>query len=139
MPSFAVALPTPPGRRLRRPTRLQIGVVFGILVALWFVFAFARTMTSLNEATTRTDAVRAENAALTQRLAAAQQEADLLQSDAYLRFAARSFGMGGAGERAFGLAPGAPSPAPMVALGKSAADSEESSPLESWLNLLFGE
>lgn len=138
MPSFAVALPSLPGRRLR-PTRLQLGVVMGIVVALWFVLAFARTMSQLNEATTRTAGVRAENAALTQRLAAAQAEADLLQSDAYLRFAARSFGMGGAGERAFGLAPGAPSPAAMVPLGQSTAAQQQATPLDNWLSLLFGD
>jgi cell division protein FtsB len=138
MPSFAVALPSLPGRRLR-PTRLQLGLVVGIVVALWFVLAFARTMTQLNEATARTDAVRADNAALTQRLAAAQNEADLLQSDAYLRFAARSFGMGNPGERAFGLAPGAPSPPAMVPLGQPPTSQKEATPLDSWLSLLFGD
>ena len=138
MPSFAVALPSPSGRRLR-PSRLQLGVVVGIVVALWFVLAFARTMSQLNEATTRTAGVRAENAALTGRLAAAQKEADLLQSDAYLRFAARSFGMGGAGERAFGLAPGAPSPPAIVPLGQSTAAQQPATPLDNWLSLLFGD
>jgi cell division protein FtsB len=138
MPSFAVALPSPSGRRLR-PSRLQVGVIVGVLVAIWFLLAFARTMSQLNEATARTDAVRADNAALTQRLAAAQTEADLLQSDAYLRFAARSFGMGGPGERAFGLAPGAPSPAAIVPLGQSTAATQRATPLDDWLNLLFGD
>jgi cell division protein FtsB len=138
MPSFAVALPPLPRPRLR-PTRLGIGVVVAIVVALWFVLAFARTMTQLNDATARTAAVRADNAALTQRLAAAQTEADLLQSDAYLRFAARSFGMGGPGERAFGLAPGAPSPAGIVPLGAAPTANVAASPLENWLSLLFGE
>jgi cell division protein FtsB len=138
MPSFAVALPSLPRRRLR-PSRLGIGVLVAIVVALWFVLAFARTMSQLSDATSRTAAVRADNAALTQRLAAAQQEADLLQSDAYLRFAARSFGMGGPGERAFGLEPGAPSPSAMVPLGEDPTRAAAASPLENWLSLLFGE
>ncbi len=138
MPSNAFALPSLSRRRLR-PTRLGIGVVVAIVVALWFVIAFARTMTQLNDATTRTAAVRADTAALTQRLAAAQKEADLLQSDAYLRFAARSFGMGGPGERAFGLAPGAPPPAAIVPLGAAPTTPVAASPLENWLNLLFGD
>jgi len=138
MPSNAWALPPLPRRRLR-PTRLGIGVVVAIVVALWFVLAFARTMTQLNDATARTAAVRADNAALTQRLAAAQAEADLLQSDAYLRFAARSFGMGGPGERAFGLAPGAPLPASIVPLGAAPTANAAASPLDNWLSLLFGE
>ena len=138
MPSFAVALPPLPRRRVR-PSRLGIGVLVVIVVAVWFVIAFARTMTQLNDATARTAAVRADNAALTQRLAAAQQEADLLQSDPYLRFAARSFGMGGPGERAFGLEPGAPSPAAIVPLGAPPTAPAPASPIDSWLSLLFGD
>ena len=138
MPSFAVALPTPPTRRLR-PTGLQVGLVIGLVVAFWFVVAFGRTMADLSAATARTAAVRADTAALTQRLAEAQKESALLQSDAYLRFAARSFGMGREGERAFGLAPGAPPPAPMVPLGESVAAPASTTPLENWLSLLFGD
>jgi cell division protein FtsB len=138
MPSFAVALP-PSSRRRLRPTRLGIGVVVAIVVALWFVLAFARTMTQLNDATARTAVVRADNATLTQRLAAAQAEAALLQSDAYLRFAARSFGMGGPGERAFGLAPGAPAPAAIVPLGAAPTAKAPAASLDNWLSLLFGE
>jgi len=113
--------------------------VVAIVVALWFVLAFARTMTQLSDATARTAAVRADNATLTQRLAAAQTEAALLQSDAYLRFAARSFGMGGPGERAFGLAPGAPAPAEIVPLGAAPTAKAPAAPLDNWLSLLFGE
>ena len=138
MPSFAVALP-PLSRRRLRPSRLGIGVLVAIVVAIWFVIAFARTMTQLNDATARTAAVRADNAALTQRLAAAQHEADLLQSDPYLRFAARSFGMGGPGERAFGLEPGAPPPPAIVPLGAPPSAAAPASPLDSWLSLLFGD
>lgn len=138
MPSFAVALPPLNARRLR-PTRVQVALVVGVVVALWVVLAFGRTMAALSEATARAAAVRAENAALTSRLAEAQTESELLQSDAYLRFAARSYGMGRPGEHAFGLAPGAPAPAPTVPLGGSAAISAPATPLDNWLSLLFGE
>jgi cell division protein FtsB len=138
MPSFAVALPPPQQRRLR-PGWLQVGLLAGLVVALWFVLAFGRTMAQLSEASARTSAVRADNAALTERLAQAQQEAALLQSDAYIRFAARSFGMGGPGETAFGLEPGAPSPAPMIPLGETAPAKSVSAPLDSWLEMLFGD
>jgi cell division protein FtsB len=138
MPSFAVALPSPPSRRLR-PTWLPIALAVGLILALWFVVAFARTMGQLSEATARAAAVRADNAALTQRLAEAQKESALLQSDAYLRFAARSFGMGGPGERAFGLEPGAPAPPPVTPLGDTPASPTPQTPLDSWLSLLFGD
>lgn len=138
MPSFAVALPPLNSRRLR-PNRVQLGIVVGVIVALWVVLAFGRTMAALSDATARTAAVRTENAELTSRLAQAQAESVLLQSDAYLRFAARSFGMGRPGEHSFGLAPGAPSPAPMVALGGDLGGPSAATPLDNWLSLLFGD
>jgi hypothetical protein len=138
MPSFAVALPPPSVRRFR-PTRVHVAIVIAALVAFYVVVAFSRTMAQLNEATQRAAAVRADNADLTSRLAEAQTESALLQSDAYLRFEARGFGMGRPGERSFGLVPGAPAPKPMVPLGGSAAVPTQPSPLDNWLNLLFGD
>lgn len=138
MPSFAVALPPLRSRRLR-PTRAQVGLVIGVIVALWVVLAFGRMMSALSDATSRAAVVRAENAELTSRLAAAQTESALLQSDAYLRFAARSFGMGRPGEHSFGLAPGAPAPPPMVPLGGEGATTAPATALDNWLSLLFGD
>ena len=138
MPSFAVALP-PPGARRIRPTRVHVALVVAVIVALWVVVVFGRTMAELGEATARASAVRAENAVLTSRLAEEQAESALLQSDAYLRFAARGYGMGKSGERSFGLTPGAPASEPMVPLGGSAATSAPASPLDNWLTLLFGD
>jgi cell division protein FtsB len=138
MPGFAVALPSPPVRRLR-PSRVQFGLLIGVVVSLWFVLAFGRTMADLSDANGRAAAVRADNAELTLRLAQAQREAALLQSTAYLRFAARGFGMGGPGEQAFGLEPGAPSPAPMVPLGQTAPAPAPATALDGWLSLLFGD
>lgn len=138
VPSIAVALPPLNARRLR-PTRVHVAFLIAVVVAFWVVLAFSRTMAQLNEATERAASVRADNAVLTSRLAQAQTESALLQSDAYLRFEARGFGMGKPGERAFGLAPGAPEPAPMVPLGGSAAAQTQPTPLENWLSLLFGD
>ena len=138
MPSFAVALP-PSNLRRYRPTRVHLALVVGLVIALWVVLAFGRTMAELSEATQRAATVRADNAALTLRLAQAQEEAALLQSDAYLRFAARGYGMGRPGERAFGLAPGAPPPAPITPLGGAGAANLPATPLENWLSLLLGD
>lgn len=138
MPSFAVALPPAPVRHIR-VTRAHLLVLAGFVAALWVTLAFSRTMEQLSEATARAAAVRAENAALTSRLADAQSESALLQSDAYLRFEARAFGMGSPGERAFGLTPGAPAPEPMVPLGGSTATPVPATPLDNWLSLLFGD
>jgi hypothetical protein len=138
MPSFAVALPPPSARRLR-PSRAYLALAAAGVAALWVVVAFAGIMAQLNEATERAAAVRAQNAELTSRLAGAQAESALLQSDAYLRFEARGFGMGEPGEHSFGLAPGAPAPDPLTPLGGPSATAAPATPLDSWLRLLFGD
>lgn len=138
MPSFAVALPPPDAHRLR-PTRVHLALLGAVFVSLWVVLAFGSTMAQLNDATERAAVVRAQNAELTSRLAGAQTESALLQSEAYLRFEARGFGMGMPGERSFGLAPGAPAPAPMIPLGGSADTPAPATPLDNWLSLLFGD
>jgi hypothetical protein len=118
---------------------MYVALIGGVFVALWVVLAFGRTMSELSAATERAAAVRADNAELTSRLAAAQAESALLQSEAYLRFEARGFGMGRPGERAFGLEPGAPPPTLMVPLGGDTAAPAPATPLDSWLSLLFGD
>jgi len=138
MPSFAVALPPPNARRVR-PSRVHVALVIGVFIGFWVVLAFGRTMGQLSEATQRAAIVRAENAELTSRLAGAQTESALLQSEPYLRFEARGFGMGEPGERAFGLTPGAPAPAPVTPLGGTPATTGPGAPLDNWLRVLFGD
>jgi len=135
MPTNAVVLGLDP-RRLR-PTRVTLGVVVGIVVALWVVLAFGRVLTALNEASARVEGVRADAAALEQRLAQADREAQIVQSDAFVRFAARAYGVGRPGEHAFALEPGAP-PAPPVPLLGAPPASAPTTPLDTWLRLLFG-
>ncbi|MDP8904956.1 MAG: hypothetical protein M3N29_06540 [Chloroflexota bacterium] len=137
MPTAAAALAVT-ARRLR-PTRAHLGMVVAIVVALWVLLAFGRVLAQLNEANARVDGVRTDNAALQLRLEQASREAQVLQSDAYVRFAARAYGVGRPGERAFALEPGAP-PAPVVEpLGGPPTSDVPASPLDSWLRLLFGD
>lgn len=131
-------------RQLRRgrpgigPGRSYLALAVIVIVAIWVVFMFGRALTQLNEATQRAAAVRTETVALHDRLEQAERELELVQTDAFLSLQARGYGMGESGERAFGLAPGAPPPPAIVPLGGEAASTVGRTPLESWLRLLFG-
>ncbi|HUG49252.1 MAG TPA: hypothetical protein VMP67_12675 [Candidatus Limnocylindria bacterium] len=110
----------------------------GILVVVgWLLWVFGSSLTQLNEATEQADALRAESAALEARLDAGQRELELVQSDAFQAHQARAYGMGGEGERAFGLEADAPPPPAIVPLGGESPTTQHT-PLEAWLNLLFG-
>jgi hypothetical protein len=120
------------------PGRSYLAVALIVMVAIWVVFMFGRALTQLNEATQRASAVRTETIGLHDRLEQAQRELELVQTDAFLSLQARGYGLGESGERAFGLAPGAPPPPQIVPLGGETASASGRTPLESWLRLLFG-
>ena len=82
--------------------------------------------------------LRAENEQLERRLEAARRELALVQSEPYVKLEARAYGIGGKGERAFTLEPGAPPPRPIRLLGADPQEGVPRSPLEDWLELLFG-
>lgn len=126
------------GRRGIGPGRSYLALALIVIVAIWVVFMFGRALTQLNEATQRAAAVQNETIALHDRLEQAQRELELVQTDAFLSLQARGYGMGEPGERAFGLAPGAPAPPAIVPLGGETASAAGRTPLESWLRLLFG-
>lgn len=131
-------------RQLRRgrpgigPGRSYMVVALMVIVAIWVVFMFGRALTQLNEATQRAAVVQNETVALQGRLEQAQRELELVQTDAFLSLQARGYGLGEPGERAFGLAPGAPAPPQIVPLGGETAATTGRTPLEAWLRLLFG-
>ncbi|HWH24905.1 MAG TPA: hypothetical protein VNW68_08450, partial [Candidatus Limnocylindria bacterium] len=104
----------------------------------WTVIAFTNNLGAINEATARADIVRAEAAGLEQRLARGQRELELVQTDPFLRMQARGYGMGLPGEQVFVLPNDTP-PALTAPLTGSLPASGAGSPLEAWLDLLFGD
>ncbi len=120
------------------PTRSYLLMVVGVVLAIWLVVVFGRALTQLNEATDRAAAVRLETIALQERLDAGRREAELVQTDAFMAMQARSFGMGRPSERAFALAPGTATAPAVVPLGADAGLAPATTPLDSWLRLLFG-
>jgi cell division protein FtsB len=112
------------------------------IVVAWVLFSFAGQVSEAASAADRTEQLRADNAALATTVTDLEREAGIVAGPAWVAQQARAYQLGGPDERAFRLAPGAPSlepdapGSPLVRLG---ADRERGrSPLESWLDLLFG-
>jgi cell division protein FtsB len=122
-------------------TRRRIALLLGALVAAWVILLFAHQVGQASEASARADGMRSSNAALQNDVAGLQTELNLIQRQAYIEQQARAYRLGSPREIPFALADNAPALAPDapgsagVRLG---AITEQPSPLEQWLRLLFG-
>ena len=122
-------------------SRRRLGQVAALLAAAWLVIAFGRQVVAASDASNRADDLRAQNAALRDQVAALQQDLGRVQDGRYVQLAGRAYGLGGAGEHPFTLQAGVPTPGPTapgsaaVRLGASRAPA---SPLDAWLEALFG-
>lgn len=108
------------------------------LVAGWLIFIFAGALSQAEDVNRLAEQLRAENAELERRVEAGRSEIELIASDLFLRLQARAYGIGEVGERPFALADGAPAPAPLPLLGAGVERDRVTTPLEAWLDLLFG-
>jgi cell division protein FtsB len=122
-------------------SRHVVAAAVAVVVA-WVLFSFAGQVSEAASAADRTEQLRAQNAVLAANVRDLEREVGTVAGSAWVAQQARAYQLGGPDERAFRLAPGAPTLAPdapgspMVRLG---ADREPAlSPLESWLGLLFG-
>ena len=122
-------------------TRRRAGYALGVLLAGWVLVVFARQVSEAAAATSRADDLREANAALEAHVADLRQELALIQRPTYVEQQARSYGWGGGREMAFTLEAGAP-PLPDDAPGSAAvrlgATPRDRTPLDAWLELLFG-
>lgn len=119
-------------------TRSRLAILAGTLVVAWIVVVFAHAVSDSASSAARADAVRRDTAAAAARLVAEQTELQLIQTSAYIRLEARAYGYGQPGERAFALEPDAPAAPSITPLGTDPASARPRSPLEAWLELLFG-
>jgi cell division protein FtsB len=122
-------------------TRRRIGLLVAAVVAAWVIVLFARQVSDASEAAGRADAMRASNAALELEVAALEREKALIQGQAYVDQQAREYRLGTTNEIPFILSDDAaplPPDAPGSASVKLGATVTHRSPLESWLDLLFG-
>jgi cell division protein FtsB len=123
-------------------TRRRIALLLAALVAAWVIVLFARQVSEASEASTRADEMRVQNELLAANVTALEDELALIQRQAYIEQQAREYRLGAPRERPFILADDAPalaSDAPGTAATRLGADLDDATPLESWLDLLFGE
>ncbi len=123
-------------------SRKRIGWASAAAITIWVLAVFVRQVGDASAAQDRAEVIRGENAELAARVAALVAERELIQQPAFVAFTARSFGLGlTRGERPFALAAGAPE-LPAAAPGSAAlrvgSVVDERTPLDSWLELLFG-
>lgn len=123
-------------------TRRRIAFVLAALVVAWVVILFARQVGEASAATARAEDLRRANVVMAAEVEALERELDLIGRQAYIVQQARAHRLGGNREVAFTLEAGAPalgSDAPGSASVRLGAQPEvRRSPLESWLELLFG-
>ena len=123
------------GVRLRRR---HLGFLAAALVVVWILLVLARAISNASATTDRATRLRTENEQLQVQLEAARRELAIVQSKEYVRLESRAYGMGATAERAFSLQQGAPPPPRIRPLGATRAEEGGTSPLEDWLELLFG-
>jgi cell division protein FtsB len=102
------------------------------------VAVFGRALADANALEQRHAREEATNATLRAEVAAGRAEIAFIQTDDFLTYEARSYGMGAPGEHAFALEPGAPDPRPITPLGSADEAPASTSPLDDWLKLLLG-
>jgi len=128
------ALPGPISRR-------RVATVAGGLVVAWILIAFGRQVGDASAASARAAELRQTNDGLRADVAALQADLALVRDDRYVGIGARGYGLGKKHEIPFALAADAPSlppDAPGSAALRVGGQDGARSPLEAWLDLLFG-
>ena len=119
--------------------RRAAALVFGLFVAAGLVLVFAGTLTRSSDAEATAAQLRAEIAALEERVLEGDRELDFYETEAGMLWRARGLGLGEKGEERIVLPANAPSPEPIVPLGGGRTDAQLRAPFDAWLELLFGD
>ena len=122
-------------------TRRRLALLVAGLFVLWLVGVFARQVGEASSAASQADQMRARNAAMERDVASLEQELTLIKQPAFVAQMARGYLLGSPREIPFTLDPKAP-PLPANAPGstgiKPDVPTQKTSPLDSWLQVLFG-
>jgi hypothetical protein len=123
-------------------TRRRLALLVGGLFALWLVGVFARQVGEASSAANQADLMRARNVAMEQDVAALEQEIRLIKQPAFVSQMARGYLLGTPREIPFVVDPNAPpvatdAPGSIGIKGDTAGKSN--SPLDAWLQVLFGQ
>jgi hypothetical protein len=123
-------------------SRRRVVTAAGVLLAGVLILTFARQVSEATAASNRATELRTANAALRDEVERLQQDLGHVQDVRFIRLAGRAFGLGGPKEIPFALAAGAPvlaADAPGSASVRLGAPPTNRTPLDAWLDLLFGE
>ncbi len=137
----AAATPSLAGLGVAGISRRRIAWVAVVAVAAWVVIAFAGQAASAARATADLAGTRAQNAAAVAETTALRRELELVTQERWILQQARAYQLGSRKERPFALAPGAPAlppDAPGSPARRLGAEVEHTTPLEAWLEVLFG-
>jgi cell division protein FtsB len=122
-------------------TRRRLAMLVAGLFALWLVGVFARQVGDASSAGNQADQLRARNVAMERDVASLELELKLITEPAFVSQMARAYNLGSPREIPFTIDPNAP-PLPSDAAGstgiKPAQPTSETSPLDSWMQALFG-
>jgi hypothetical protein len=122
-------------------SRRRVITAAGVLAAALLTLGFVRQVGEASAATQRAEGLRDANAALREEVAGLERDLGHVQDPRFIKLAGRAFGLGGPGEVPFALAPGAPAlpeDAPGSASVRLGAEPLATSPLDAWLEVLFG-
>ena len=122
-------------------SRRRVVTAAGVLLAGLLTLSFVRQVGEATAASDRAEELRAANAALRDEVARLQLDLGHVQDLHFIQLQGRAFGLGGKGEVPFALAAGASaleSDAPGSAAVRLGAPSRPTSPIDAWLEVLFG-
>jgi hypothetical protein len=122
-------------------SRRRVVTAAGVLLAGLLTLSFVRQVGEATAASDRAEELRAANAALRDEVARLQQDLGHVQDLHFIQLEGRAFGLGGRGEVPFALAAGAPAleaNAPGSTAVRLGAPDRPSSPIDAWLEVLFG-
>ena len=122
-------------------TGRRMAIALGLLLSVWIVLMFARQVSEAAAASSRADLLVIANDDQAAHVAALSRELQQIQRQRYIDQQARAYGLGRTREIAFSLDPNAP-PLPEDAPGSASVRlgtaSDDGTPLDHWLTLLFG-
>ena len=133
--------PDPAALRMAGISPRRLLQVVAVIAIAWGVISFGRQVASASAASAHAASLRGANAQLQVQVSAMQRELALIQERRYIDQQARAYRLGTAREIPFALEVGAPSLAPDApgsAANRLGAPTTAGSPLDHWLELLFG-
>jgi len=122
-------------------SRRRVITAAGVLMATLLALTFARQVGEATAASNRAAELRAGNDILRAEVARLTDDLSHVQDPRFIGIEGRAFGLGGPREIPFALAAGAPplaADAPGSAAVRLGADPPHESPLDAWLDVLFG-